>query len=33
VGFFRFLRYGAVIVLATTAFGFAVLLAEMRFGL
>jgi Na+/H+ antiporter NhaD/arsenite permease-like protein len=33
VGFFRFLKYGSVIVLATTAFGFAVLLAEMHLGL
>jgi Na+/H+ antiporter NhaD/arsenite permease-like protein len=31
IGFFRFLRYGAVITAATTAFGFAVLLLEMRF--
>ena len=33
IGFFRFLRYGSVIVLATTAFGMAVLLVEMRLGL
>jgi Na+/H+ antiporter NhaD/arsenite permease-like protein len=30
IGFFRFLRYGALITLATTAFGFLVLLVEMR---
>jgi Na+/H+ antiporter NhaD/arsenite permease-like protein len=32
VGFFRFLRYGAVITLVTTAFGLGVLLLEMRLG-
>jgi Na+/H+ antiporter NhaD/arsenite permease-like protein len=32
VGFFRFLKYGSVIVFATTAFGFVVLLAEMQLG-
>ncbi len=32
IGFFRFLRYGAAITLATTALGFAVLLLEMKLG-
>ena len=33
IGFMRFLRYGAVITLATILFGFGVLLLEMRLGL
>jgi Na+/H+ antiporter NhaD/arsenite permease-like protein len=33
VGFLRFLKYGGVIVLATTGFGLTVLLVEMRLGL
>jgi Na+/H+ antiporter NhaD/arsenite permease-like protein len=33
VGFFRFLRYGAVITLTTTALGLAILLTEMHFAL
>jgi hypothetical protein len=32
VGFFRFLRYGVVITVATTALGLGVLLLEMRLG-
>lgn len=32
VGFWRFARYGAVLTLATTAAGLAILLAELRFG-
>jgi Na+/H+ antiporter NhaD/arsenite permease-like protein len=32
VGFFRFLRYGAVITLVTTLFGLGILLLEMRLG-
>jgi Na+/H+ antiporter NhaD/arsenite permease-like protein len=33
IGFFRFLKYGSILVLATTAFGLAVLVAEMQLGL
>jgi Na+/H+ antiporter NhaD/arsenite permease-like protein len=33
IGFGRFLKYGSLIVLATTALGFAVLLAEMQLGI
>jgi Na+/H+ antiporter NhaD/arsenite permease-like protein len=32
VGFFHFLRYGAVITVATTIFGLGVLLLELRLG-
>ena len=32
VGFFQFLRYGAVITIATTTLGLGVLLLEMRLG-
>jgi len=32
VGFLRFLKYGVVITLVTTAIGMAVLLLEMRMG-
>src|SRR5262249_1174616 len=32
IGFVRFLKYGSVVVLATPALGFAVLLAEMQLG-
>jgi Na+/H+ antiporter NhaD/arsenite permease-like protein len=32
IGFFKFLRYGLPITVATTALGFGVLLLEMRLG-